>query len=632
LDRTLPFIPYLPIEKHGVTGDRRSAALVAGDGTLDWLCWPNYDGPTFFGALLDSAKGGFWRLGPTRPSTGHQTYLDESALLLTTWETSEGRLELTDLLPWPQDEREPGMVERRAVIRRLKCVRGTFEIVMECWPRQDFQRPAQVKALEDGCRLEFAGHYLGLWASFPLENVGEGVYSTFKLQEGEEAWVTLALDEAPARWNRQAAQAAFEATLNYWHSWVKHLVYTGPRGKAVRHSAMILHLLSFAPTGAAVAAPTTSLPERLGGDRNYDYRFAWVRDASLSLSILSILGKTQAAWRYLEWLSGVCSATDAPIQVVYSVEGKTELEQKELPGLAGYRQSRPVLTGNHAYKQRQLDSFGYLVECSLTYVEQGCAWTGPYWQMILKVVNYVLENWQEPDNGIWELPHQDHYVSSKVMSWVALDRAVKLAKKTGHQAETDGWQAAADRIHAEVMERGWSEKLQSFRQVYDRDSLDASVLLISVMEFLPGDHPRMLATLDRLAATLSIEGFIYRFNPAETPGHEALPVGEFEGAFLPCTFWLANAYARAGRLEEAEAILAKIEELAGDLGLFPEEIDPRSGSFLGNSPMIFSHAEYLGAVLTLASRKKFDQARMLIGQTIQRAGKLVGLDEPAKEE
>jgi GH15 family glucan-1,4-alpha-glucosidase len=632
LNGSLPFIPYPPIEKHGVTGDRRSATLVAADGTIDWLCWPNYDSPNFFGALLDSTRGGFWRFGPVRPSTGQQKYLNDSAIVLTIWESSEGRLELADFMPWPQDQRESSLVDRRAVIRRLKCTSGSFEVAFECAPRLDFEQPPQARPVERGYRLDFDSHYLTLWATFPLENGTDRVNSTFQLKEGDEAWVVMALDEDPALWNLPAARGAFESTREYWHTWVKNLVYTGPRGNVVRRSAMTLHLLSYAPTGASVAAPTTSLPERLGGDRNYDYRFAWVRDASLSLSILSLLGKTQASWRYLEWLSGVSSSTDAPIQVVYKIEGSTELDQKALTGVAGYRQSSPVLVGNRAYKQRQLDSFGYLVECCLTYVEQGCSWEEKYWQMILRVVNYVLENWQEPDNGIWELPHQDHYVSSKVMSWVALDRAVKLAKKTGHKKEIDGWQETADRIHAEVMERGWSEKLQSFRQCYDRDNLDSSVLLIPVMEFLPGDHPRVVATLERLEASLMIDGFVYRFDPAQTPGHDPLTVGEFEGAFLPCTFWMANAYARAGKLKEAEAILVKTEEMAGELGLLAEEFDPRNGSFLGNTPMIFCHAEYLGAVLTLASQRKLDRARMLVGQTIQRVGKLVGLDEPARQE
>ncbi|OJV95982.1 MAG: hypothetical protein BGO39_03880 [Chloroflexi bacterium 54-19] len=632
MDGSIPFIPYPPVEKHGVTGDRRSAALVAVDGTLDWLCWPNYDSPPLFGVLLDAAKGGYWRIGPASPVPGQQTFLAGSPVLLTTWETASGRLELADIMPWPQDDRGPGQAGRRAVIRRLRCLKGSFKAVVECNPRLNFQEAAQVSAVEGGYRFDLPGHFLGLWSSVPLEAKPGQVAASFEVKEGEEAWFVLALDEDATRWNLAAARAAFDSTLDYWNNWVEHLVYTGPHRKKVCHSAMILHLLSYAPTGSAVAAPTTSLPERTGGDRNYDYRFAWVRDASLSLSILSLLGKTWAAWRYLEWLSSLESASEEPIQVVYSVDGGTCLDERELENVEGYCRSRPVRVGNRAYKQRQLDSFGYLVECGLTYVEQGCTWEPKYWDMTKKVVEYVLENWQKPDNGIWELPHADHYVSSKVMSWVALDRAVKLARQTGHGDEVDSWQEVADRIHAEVMERGWSEKLQAFRQRYDHDSLDASCLLISVMEFLPGDHPRMVATLERLEASLTLDGFIYRFDPAQTPGHPALPVGEFEGAFLPCTFWLANAYARAGQLEKCETLLAKSEKLAGDLGLFAEEIDPRNGAFLGNSPMIFSHAEYLGALLTLANQRTLDRVRMSVGQTIQRVGKLVGLDEPARHE
>lgn len=633
MDGSLPFIPYPPIEKHGVTGDRRSAALVAVDGTLDWLCWLNYDSPAIFGALLDAAQGGFWRCGPVRPDPGRQKFLVGTPILLTTWEGPEGTLELADVMPWPQDERgDEAQAARRAVIRRLRCVKGSFRAAVECKPRLDFQHAAQPRAVEGGYRLDLPGCPLALWSSFALEIGQDELRGTVELKEGEEAWLVLLLDEDPTRWSLAAAQAAFKHARNYWRTWVKHLVYTGPHRQKICHSAMILHLLSFAPTGATVAAPTTSLPERIGGDRNYDYRFAWVRDASLSLSILSLLGKTQAAWRYLEWLSGLDSATEEPIQVVYTVNGGTDLEQKSLDHLSGYRGSRPVLVGNRAYQQRQLDSFGYLLDCGLTYVKQGCTWEPKYWDLTKRVVEHVAQTWQQPDNGIWELPHADHYVSSKVMSWVALDRAVKLAHAVGHADEVNGWQEVADQIKAEVMERGWSEKLQSFRQRYDHDTLDASTLLIPVMEFLPGDHPRVLAMLERLEHSLTLDGFVYRFDPAQTPGHLTMPVGEFEGAFLPCTFWLANAYARSGQFEKCEKLLAKVEALTGDLGLFAEEIDPRSGTFLGNSPMIFSHAEYLGATLTLAGMRPFDRARMQVGQTIQRVGKMIGLDEPAKHE
>lgn len=617
--------PYPPIERHGVVGDRRTAALVAADGTLDWLCLPDYDDAPVFGALLDAARGGAWRLGPADVALGEQRYLDGSAALVTTWALPGGTLELTDAMARPGDDRPAGDAGHRVVLRRLRCTRSTVACALAIRPRDDFDRPAAIAPAPGGLALTVGDRALGLWASCPLTIDEDGASAAFHLREGEEAWAILALGEPPAAWTIDRAREALDAAVAYWRDWLGNLTYTGPRGERVRRSALAVHLLSYAPTGSLVAAPTTSLPERVGGDRNYDYRFAWVRDASLSMAILALLGDTRTARRYMDWLVGLDSSTDAPLQVAYRIGGGTDLTQRERPDLAGYRASRPVRVGNRAFSQRQLDSLGYLADCALVYLEQGGAWRDEYWVLVRRVADYTAANWTRPDSGIWELPGEEqHYVSSKVMSWVALERAVRIAERTDHGAETDDWRAAMGAIRAEVLARGWSERLGAFRQRYGADTLDAAALLIPVMDFLPADDPRVLATVERIEATLAIDGFVHRFRAGETPGHEDLPVGEFEGAFLPCTFWLATTYAKAGQPDRAETILAQAEAATGALDLFAEEVDARSGAFLGNYPLLFAQVEYVRAVLELAKARPLDKARLMVGMLEQRIGRALG--------
>jgi GH15 family glucan-1,4-alpha-glucosidase len=618
-----PPVPYPPIERHGVVGDRRTAALVAADGTVDWLCLLDYDGATVFGALLDAARGGFWRFGPATPTLGRQGYEPGSAVLTTTWETAAGNLELTDSMAWPDDDRPPGGAGRRVLVRRLRCTQGGCDVVCDIQPRLDFAAGVAPEDRPNGLTFSLGAHRLGLWTDRPLAATDDGATATFRLAAGEEAWAVLAHDEDPSRWNARAAAGALDDTRDAWRDWDRRLVYTGPRGERVRRAAMTVRLLAYAPTGALVAAPTTSLPERIGGDRNYDYRFAWVRDASLSLAILSLLGDTAAARRYMDWLAGLGSSTDSPLQVVYRVDGRTDLTQVERSDLAGYRESRPVRIGNHAYAQRQIDSLGYLADCALIYLNQGGLWRAEYWDLIRAAAEYTAANWRLPDSGIWELPAERHYLSSKVMGWVALDRAVRIALKMGHATEADRWVAEKDTIHAEVMDRGWSDQLGAFRQRYEADTLDAAALLIPVMGFLPADHPCVLATADRIAERLAIDGLVHRFLAGETPGHADLPLGEFEGTFLPCTFWLATTYAKAGRVDVAEAILHRVEETAGELGLFAEEIDARSGAFLGNTPLVFAQVEYVRAVLELGKARPLGKARLLVGMAEQRIKRLV---------
>lgn len=430
------------------------------------------------------------------------------------------------------------------------------------------------------------------------------------------------LGEIDIRWTDETVMAVLDDTTAYWHRWRRNIIYAGPRADRVERSAIIVHLLSHAPTGSLVAAPTSSLPERIGGDRNYDYRYAWVRDASLSLAIVALLGDRHAAQRYMDWIAKLESTTDAPLQVLYRLNGATDVSESQRYDLAGYRDSRPVRFGNHAFKQLQHDSLGYFVDCAAIYLEQGGEWHEEYWHLIERIADYVIRTWQQPDSGIWELGIEQHYVSSKVMSWVALERAVKIAGRLGRNAQIHEWRAAMKTIHDEVMERGWSPGQSAFRQRYESEALDASVLLIPVMGFLPADHPGVRSTVDRIAERLMHDGFVYRFDPQGLPEPSPLPLGTFEGAFLPCTCWLITAYAMAGRTDEAEALLQRVDAAAGELSLVAEEVEGKTSSFLGNLPLVFAQVEYVRAVMAVAKARPFGKMRLMAGKllhTLRRA-------------
>lgn len=608
-----------PIEKLGVIGDRRTAALVAADGTLNWLCLPDYDSPPLFGALLDTDKGGLWRLSPAEgPPQGAQRYRKDTTTLTTTWKSASGEVELADMMLWPQNQRPPASDARRVVLRQMSCRRGVATCAMHISPRDNYGAAAKVAARPAGARFQFVDRGLSLWTSFPLDLKADAAAARFRLSEGETAWALLEVGPEGEEWTAAAVCRCAADTENYWRRWSRRLTYLGPRRAHVRRSAMTFHLLSYAPTGALVAAPTTSLPERIGGDRNYDYRYAWIRDVSLSMAILGMLGDLEAAERYMDWLCGLGSSSEMPLQVLYRINGGLEAPQRARDDVAGYRNSRPVLFGNHAIEQHQIDSFGYLADCSLIYLQQGGAWKPEYWRMIRRLADYTAETWRKPGQDIWELGEPRHFVSSKVMAWVTLERAVRIAARQGEDGDIARWTSEMAAIRAEVLEKGWSEASQTFRQHYDAEGIDASVLLMALLGFLPPDDHKYVASVDRIEERLTRDGLVYRFDPQEIPAPLGLPLGEAEGAFLPCTFWLAAVLAMQGQPARAEAMLARVEAAAGDLGLLAEEIDPASGAFLGNTPLLFSHAEYLKAVLELAKAKPLGRAALMASQVLTR--------------
>jgi GH15 family glucan-1,4-alpha-glucosidase len=572
--------PYAPLERHGMIGDRRTAALVAADGTIDWLCVPGWAGDALFGALLDVKRGGHFRLGPAALAFGRQEYVPGTAVLTTRWSAHDFELELTDAMELPADDGgEPE--DHHVLLRRLRCVRGRASCVLGFRPRHDF---GPVEGLPPAT----------LWRSHPVDR--------FELERGETVWAVLDVG-GPHRWSPARAQRVLDATMERWRAWTGGIQFHGRRAAAVRHSAMLVHLMDSTPYGSPVAAPTTSLPERLGGGGQADYRLAWVRDASLAVRCLASLQHLDGARHYLDWLVELPIAREGRLQPLYGLDGNPRPKQHVRSTLYGHRGSRPVRFGNQAWHQRQVGSIGFLADCLLTYLEHGGRWTLSYRELLGRIADHTALHWPVADNGLWELDERRHFVSSRVMSWVVLDRATRIVSRLGERPP-ERWVLTRDAIHRDVLEHGYSDKLGAFRQSYERHFLDAATLLIPLMGFLPPDDPRVRRTVDRISEQLTLDGFVFRFPPKSVPFLKAFPMGEAEGAFLPCTFWLASARALEGRADLADEILSRTEAIAGPVGLFAEAVDPRTRSFMGNGPLLFSQLEYVRAVQLIEQARR----------------------------
>jgi GH15 family glucan-1,4-alpha-glucosidase len=615
--------PYLAIEKHALISDRRTAAMVGANGCIDWWCLPDFDGEAVFGALLDQGRGGFWRAGFAQPILGEQEYIDDSTTVKTRWNRGYAELELVDALLWPERANNDPYGSRRVLLRRLQCLKGEALCTVELSPRKMFGESYPLRG-RTGSPPEHQD-WLGLWISDPVleESVQNNGRATFELDEGQCIWMVLGYRELAEGWSEEYAEKALNETIAAWSVWSAKHPYFGPRKKPVLRSVTTIRALSYAPNGSQVAAPTCSLPEKIGGGRNYDYRYAWIRDSSLALAILSVFGDLKASEQYMDWLAQLKSSNEMPLQVIYRINGECDIPQKELSGVEGYCGSQPVRQGNNAAQQFQLDSMGYFADCAHIYLQQGGKWKPEYWELIKRIADFTVENWMRKDNGIWELSEQRHYVSSKVMSWVILDRACRIMELLGTGENVDKWQAVMHQIRDEVMEKGWSESLHAFRQHYDSDDLDASVLLMATMGFMPADHPRMLSTVKAIRQHLEKDRLIWRFHP-RSMGQPDMPLDGMEAAFLPCTFWLASTLARQGQRDEAEAILDRVENAFGQLGIYPEEADPGSNAALGNMPMIFSHAEYLKAVMDCAKGGPLTAVEMMAGKAARRVVRTFG--------
>jgi GH15 family glucan-1,4-alpha-glucosidase len=601
---------YQPIENYGLIGNLRTAALVGMDGSIDWLCLPHFDSPSVFAALLDDHKGGHLRIAPAgRDFRRKQFYWPDTAILVTRFLHDNGVAEIEDYMPiggacTAQDE----------LIRRVRVVRGRLQFHLDCSPAFDYARGAHECHLDThGARFEGPGLSLGLAAPIPLQRAGAGVVADFTLGEGETATFALrrlAPDDKPGRCpGAGEAEELFRDTVAYWRRWLSRCTYTGRWREMIHRSAITLKLLSFEPTGAIIAAPTCSLPESIGGPRNWDYRYTWIRDAAFTLYGLLRIGLTEEAARFRDWLKDRWQDADAqgtgPVQLMYGVDGRAELREETLDHLEGYRGSRPVRIGNGAYGQLQLDIYGELMDAVYLhnkYVEP-LGYDG--WVRLRQLVDWVCENWKREDEGIWEVRGgRRHFVYSKFMCWVALDRGLRLADKRSFPADRVRWLQVRDEIYEEVMARGWDPRRRVFVQAFGSDALDASSLLMPLVFFMAPSDPRMLSTIDAIrrplaAGGLEADGLVYRYDPSAAPDGLA---GR-EGTFNMCSFWLVEALTRAGRtdparLEDARLLFEQMLGYANHLGLYAEQTG-NSGEALGNYPQAFTHLALISAAFNL---------------------------------
>jgi GH15 family glucan-1,4-alpha-glucosidase len=591
---------YIPIAEHGVIGDLHTAALVGTDGTIDWYCCPNFDSPSVFAAILDRQKGGYYRIAPTVDDwTPKQLYFPDTNVLITRFLSPGGVAEVQDFMPIHDT---PGGVARHRLVRRLIGVRGELTFRVEVEPRFNYGRdPHTVTFHENGVVFRSADMTMALESATPMTLRGDGVTCEITLAAGESATFVLERvreDYVPRPYSEAETRDAFDRTIAYWRGWLAQSRYQGRWREMVHRSALTLKLLTFRPSGGIVAAPTTSLPEQLGGGRNWDYRYTWIRDAAFSLYALLRLGFTEEAAAFMEWLRGRYSEGDTelgPLQIMYGIDGRADLEEVVLEHLEGHRGSAPVRIGNGAATQLQLDIYGELIDSVWFYSRNASPIDHDSWTDLSRVIEWVCENWDQADEGIWEVRGgRQHYTYSRLMSWVALERAVKMATDRGLPADLTRWQAQRDAIYHQIMARGWHTERQAFVQHYDGEFLDAAVLLMPLVGFVAPTDRRWLSTLDAMSKELVSDSLVYRYNL------EAAPDGleGDEGTFSICTFWYVEALARAGRVDEARLIFEKMLTYANHVGLYSEEIG-LTGEALGNFPQAFTHLALISAAFYL---------------------------------
>jgi len=599
----------LPIGDYALLSDCRTAALVSRAGSVDWLCFPRFDAPAVFARILDPA-GGHFAIRPAGEFEARRRYVDQTMALETTFRTTAGTAVLTDAMAIGRNERghDLGAESPGVLLRQLTCTDGEVDMEVSYAPRPEFglihpileEVPGGLAARGGAGRLFLSGP-----AGFEIE----GATATARLHLTAGDAVTFALQHAQladpplAAWDPGQVAVRLSDTLEGWRSWSAiHQTYEGPWRDLVHHSGRVLQALTFAPTGAIVAAPTTSLPETVGGERNWDYRYTWVRDASLTMEALWVAACPDEANKFFGFLADAAASQlqrGVDLQIMFGIGGERDLSERELPHLAGWRDSRPVRVGNGAWTQRQLDVYGELLGAAERLVEQLGVLDPVTRRFLAAAADTAAARWKEKDQGIWEIRGEPRdFLYSKLMCWVALDRAITLAPRLGAADKVPGWTAARAEIRAAILENGWSEKAGAFTQAFGGEDLDASNLMLACTGFLPGDDPRMKATIDATAERLTDDrGLVYRYL-----SHDGL-AGE-EGTFLLCTFWLAHAQALAGEVDAATATFERAVAAVNDVGLLAEEVDAGSGEMIGNFPQAFSHIGLVNAAWAIAQAQQ----------------------------
>ncbi len=615
--------PYPPISDYGLIGDCHTAALIARDSSVDWFCPGRFDAPAVFCRLLDAQRGGFLRSAPTEAFSVERRYQGQTNVLESVFSTTQGRVRATDLMPiYRRSAHRRGydVGSSNRVLRLLEGLAGEVELELAFRPTFDYARATTRLELRPGAGA-IATAAGAQWLTFgcrgiDLEPTGAGeLRGRLRLRAGQRQWLVLTCVPDAAQAEQALAPTTYEqllaGTLAYWRRWADDCTYRGPYREQVVRSALVLKLLTYEPTGALVAAPTTSLPEQVGGERNWDYRYTWLRDSSLILYALLTIGYLDEAADFRHWLEDtVASDTTAAPQIMYGIDGRRELPEQILDQLDGYRGSRPVRIGNGAAGQRQLDIYGAVLRsAALHYTrvsdasregepsgagERRAAPSARDWQALRSLVEQAAAHWPEPDRGIWEVRGGPQpFVYGKLMCWSALDVGIRLARQHGLDAPLRHWQRSRAQVRAAILNQGYDRRLGAFVQAFGSSTLDASALMIPRVGFLPPTDPRVRSTVARIQQQLTRDGLVYRYRAPDGLAGD-------EGTFTLCSFWLANALALAGQLEEAQALFEQVLGQANDLGLLAEEIDPSTGEQVGNFPQGFSHMALIGAAVDLA--------------------------------
>jgi GH15 family glucan-1,4-alpha-glucosidase len=581
------------IEDYAIVGDLQTVALIGRSGSVDWLCFPRFDSGSVFNALLGSSEHGRWLIAPV--SGGHATewrYREDTLILESEWQTDTGRVRVIDFMP--QRETKPD------IVRIVQCLEGHVEMRTELVMRFDYGSVVPwVRHTDDETLVAIAGpDGLVLRTPVTLDPAAMTHTAEFTVRKGDRVPFVLtwfpSSEQAP---NPVDAEEALASTERIWRDWMAGCRYDGPYKQAVHTSLLVLKALTYEPTGAIVAAPTTSLPERIGGVRNWDYRFSWLRDATFTLYALMNAGFNDEARAWRNWLLRAAAGDPAKMQILYGVAGERRIPEFELDWLPGYAGSRPVRIGNAAHEQFQLDTYGEMMDALHEARRHGLARDDHAWSLQQNVMEFLEGAWDQPDDGIWEVRGtRRHFTHSKVLAWVAFDRAVEAVERWDRPGPLDRWRRIRDEIHEEVCREGFNVELNSFTQAYGSDELDASTLLIPLLGFLPPEDPRVIGTVEAIQRELMREGFVERYRTHEVD--DGLPAGE--GVFLPCSFWLVDALLMLGRDDEAQVLFEKLLAVSSDLGLLAEEYDPSAKRLLGNFPQAFTHVGLVNSAYNLS--------------------------------